>query len=203
MNRNKAAILYILFIFISACAASTSKMITPNLIEEAHKHLHQEKYLETIQFLESNLPKDLSEKDRSTESIDLYFCGYNKLALAYLHSGKADKAIIALNKCKQVLPLRSESYYLLGQAYFYVRNFKASIDNFEKGICLDPKAADAQDMSLLMMSYLKIKNREKALETFNTIRNRFETTTKDTEFSESDNTIWNRFETTTKKVCFS
>lgn len=175
----------ILSIFVVACSALINNMTLSDVTKQSGQYLQQQKAPEVIQLLENNLPEDLSKTDGTVESRGLYAIGYNNLGVAYLATGQAAKAIVALNKGKEALPLWADNYYLLGQAYFYTTDFQQSIKSFEKAISLDSTKVTAKDMSLLLMSYAKSNNTKKALKTYNIIQNKF-AKDKDIKFSESD-----------------
>jgi len=141
-------------------------------ISEAGKLVFQGRYNEVITLLENKLPADI-EKGTSKEDVATIGIGYNNLGVAYLKLAKLDKAIIALNRCKEILPKWSAPYYLLGQAYCGYGMFEESVSNFNKGIELDPNAADPTDYQLLIISNLKIKNKAEAERIFNTAKSRY------------------------------
>ncbi len=50
-----------------------------------------------------------------------------------------DKAIEALEKCKEMQPKNAVVYFELGKNYLYQKNYKQAYDNFEKVTQMDPK----------------------------------------------------------------
>lgn len=163
--------------------ASTSEKKWPELVELAGSNLQQGDFHEIINILEGKLPQNLSEIDMTNKNIAIYGIGYNNLGIAYLRTKKHEKAIDALNKCKDALPRWPAPYYLLGQAYFELKKYSMSIDNFEKALSLRSEDADGVDLTYLMISYLKIHQREKAIKIFDTMQKKFGDKVKNITFS--------------------
>jgi len=170
----KIVVVMLAFLMFSSVAYTEAK-INDELskkISEAGKLVFQGKYDEVITLLENKLPADI-EKGMSKEDIATIGVGYNNLGIAYLKLAKLDKAIIAINRCKEILPKWSAPYYLLGQAYCGYSMFEESVLNFNKGIELDSNAADPTDYQLLIISNLKLKNKSEAERIFNIAKSRY------------------------------
>lgn len=170
----KIIVTILTFLMLSSVAYAEAKSDNElfKRVGEAGKLVSQGRYNEIVALLENRLPADI-EKGMSREDVGTVGIGYNNLGLAYLKLAKLDKAIIALNRCKEIMPKWSAPYYLLGQAYCGYGMFEESVSNFNKGIELDPNAADPTDYQLLIISNLKLKNKGEAERIFNIAKSRY------------------------------
>ncbi|GEM_PF-5952038 len=171
----KKLIIVILALFIlasMACAEPKNNDELFKAVNDAGKLLGQGKYNEVIALLENNLPADI-EGGMSNEDIATLGIGYNNIGIAYLKIAKFDRAIISINRCREILPKWSAPYYLLGQAYYEYGLFKESVTNFNKGMELEPAAADCRDYSYLMASYISLNDRASAEKVLELAKKRF------------------------------
>ena len=153
-------------------AESSNKSDITSAVSEAGQLLQKEKFGDVIDKLEKAMPTSLNGNE-DKDFIGAYAIGYNNLGLAYLHSDKYDKAIEALQKSRDTLPGWPANYYLLGQAYCAAGRFDKSIDNFKKGMELAPGAADINDYSFFMMSYIQTGNNAEAEKVLKMAKERF------------------------------
>jgi DNA-binding beta-propeller fold protein YncE len=89
---------------------------------------------------------------------------YHQLGIIYGEAGELDDALKYLEKARALLPENAEVTNNLANLYFLKKDYKAAQAAYEKAAELDK--ADPYILVNLTLCYLKLDNREKAIETF-------------------------------------
>lgn len=89
---------------------------------------------------------------------------YHQLGIIYGEAGELDDALKYLEKARVLLPENAEVTNNLANLYFLKKDYKAAQSAYEKAAELDK--ADPYILVNLTLCYLKLDNREKAVETF-------------------------------------
>jgi Flp pilus assembly protein TadD len=89
---------------------------------------------------------------------------HHQLGIIYGEAGEVDEALKYLEKARALLPENSEVTNNLANVYFLKKDYKAAQAAYEKAAELDK--ADPYILVNLTLTYLKLDNRDKAIETF-------------------------------------
>lgn len=89
---------------------------------------------------------------------------HHQLGIIYGEAGELDEALKYLEKARTLLPENSEVTNNLANVYFLKKDYKAAQAAYEKAAELD--RADPYILVNLTLTYLKLDNRDKAIETF-------------------------------------